>query len=107
MSNASEIKERIHIAERKRKESIYAECDKRGLSRRYADNFYFRIVETPLKHTKSIIEESARVTKYNANTKEHLSQLKTLLEIMLETHPQHPKATEWEKSLKLLDNNKA
>lgn len=86
-------------------EGIYAECDKRGLSRLFAHAHYFRMVETPLKHTKSVIEEGTRVEKYNAPTKEILSQLKTMLEIMLDTNPKHPKATEWEQSLKLLDNN--
>ena len=105
LSNASEIKQRLHEAAQKRMESIYAECDKKGLSRRYADNFYYRMTENPLKHTKSVVEESAKASKYNKNTKEHLSQLKTMLEIMLDTHPKHPKATEWEQSLKLLDNN--
>ena len=86
-------------------ERIYVECDKKGLSRRFADNFYYRLTENPLKHTKSVIEESTKASQYNANTKEHLSQLKTMIEIMFVTNPGHPKATEWEQSLKLLDNN--
>lgn len=87
--------------------SIYAECDKRGLSRRFADNFYYRLAENPLNHTKSVIEEREKTSKHKTNVKEHLLQLKTMLEIMLDTHPKHPKATEWKQSIKLIDNNNA
>lgn len=81
--------------------SIYAKCDKRGLARRVADSFYWRIVETPLLHTKSIIDINARSLKYN--DKESISQLKILLEIMLETHPEHPKAPEWKQCIELIE----
>lgn len=103
LSNASEIKQRLHEVAQKRMESIYAECDKRGLPRRVADSCYWRIVETPLMHTKSVIDSHAKASKYN--NKESILQLKTLLEIMLVTHPQHSKANEWEQSLNLLANN--
>ena len=101
LSNIRELKQRISKAEEKRMESIYAECDKRGLARRFADSFYWRVVETPLLHTKSVIDSNARASKYN--NKESVSQLKTFLKIMLETHPEHHKALEWKQCIKLIE----
>lgn len=101
MSSIREIKKRLSKAEEKRMEIIYAECDKRGLARRVADSFYWRIVETPLMHTKSVIDSNARASKYN--NKGSISQLKTLLEIMLDTHPEYPKAPEWKQCIELIE----
>lgn len=101
LSSIRELKQRISKTEEKRMGSIYAECDKRGLARRVVDSFYWRIVETPLLHTKSVIDSNARSPKYN--NKESLSQLKILLEIMLKTHPEYPKAPEWKQCIELIE----
>lgn len=77
--------------------AIYEKCDEKGIPRCYADSFYYRLMETPLKHTENAL---------SANNKKYvnlagLTRLKSLLEILLEVMPDHEKADEWHESIKL------
>ena len=93
MNKANEVRERLQKAQFERMNNIYLKCEEKGLRSGFADNFYYRITESPLKHTKNVLQHS---------TAEGIFQLKTFLEIMLEVMPEHEKAKEWKESIKLL-----
>ena len=82
----------MKLAEAERMKDIYEGCAETGLSKRFADAFYFRITEFPLKHTKNVIA-----------TKGDVKSLKMYLQIMLDKRPNDPKVEEWKRSLALIE----
>lgn len=77
---------------------VYLKCDSRGISRSYADSFYYRVTESPLKHAQNIIDNS----KNKYSNKAAISRLISFLEVMLEVMPNHTKKEELEKAIALL-----
>ena len=91
MNNVEQLLKRMELAEVKRMKDVYEGCAETGLPKRFADAFYFRITESPLKHTKSVIAAKGDVTS-----------LKLYLQIMLDKRPNDPKVEEWKQSLALI-----
>lgn len=102
MSSAKAVRERLKKAEEQRMKDIFDECDKKGLEKRFADAFYYRITESPLAQTKSMIENVRRNGKFSEESENNLKSWKTYLEIMLEQSPNHKNAKEWKDSIALI-----
>ena len=91
MNNVEQLIDRMKLAETERMKDVYEGCAETGLPKRFADTFYFRITEFPLKQTKSVIAAKGDV-----------ASLKLYLQIMLDKRPNDPKAEEWRQSLTLI-----
>ena len=91
MNDAKELIKRMKLAEVERMKDVYEGCVETGLSKRFADTFYFRITESPLRHTKNVIAAKGDV-----------KSLKMYLQIMIDKRPNDPKVEEWRQSLDLI-----
>lgn len=96
----SSLIERIQKDNEERMGKIYAECDSRGFPRRYADAFYFRLIQYPIAHTKNVLALKESKNKYFDI--DSISKLKTLLEIMIISYPESEKLEEWKQCLELI-----
>ena len=104
LTEVERFRERLRKEEAEKYKDIYAECDKRGLSREYAKDFYYRMIQFPIEQTKTVILlYNKDASKDKTVGKKKLKEWKTYLEIMVKTHPKHEKAEDFKKGIKLIE----
>lgn len=104
LSSIEEIKNRMKKAEHDRMKDIYSACKKNGLSERFADLMYYRMILNPLEQTETIIANIERSSSYSV--KSNLDEWEKYIRIMMELYPKHEKFADWKESLKVIENNK-
>lgn len=104
LNETSELWKRLKAAEYARMKDIYEKCDEKGLSRYFADSLYYRMIQNPMKQTKSLI--GLRESNNPYFSEDNLKKWGVYLEIMLELLPKHEKAGEWKESQRLMEQHK-
>lgn len=101
MSKIREWQEKARKAEEERIGDIYNECVKRGCDIRFLKNFDSRIWLYPIEQTTVFLDRRKNAKEVVA-VDNHLKQWKFYLQVIIEKRPNHEKADEWKKALKML-----
>lgn len=97
MSNIQGIREKLKEQEENRMGKVYAECERRGCARAFAESFIARAELYPMKQTLAFLES-------NATHEDHIKQWNILILVLIEQKPTSGKHDEWERCLKVLKN---
>ena len=101
MSDLNAWKKRIKDDEEKRVGDIYSECVERGCDLRFLKAFDTRMWLFPIEQTKAFLDVQ-KDGKYSTGVDNRLKQWKIYLQVIIEKRPNHEKADEWKKALKML-----
>lgn len=93
LTNAEKSIQRLKAKENARIGDVYAECEKRGCPRHFAETFNTRVETSPFEQTKAFI---------TLGQKEKINNWRIYLEVMLDLRPEHPKHNEWKKAIALI-----
>ena len=97
-----EIKKRNDEQEQRRIGDIYSECIRRGCKEDFLKAFDGRIWLYPVEQTVAFLD-SRNDAKEAASVDNLLKQWKIYLQVIVDKRPNHQKANEWEKALKMLE----
>lgn len=97
MSNIQELRKKLKAQEENRMGKVYAECERRGCARAFAESFITRAELYPMKQTLAFLENKTV-------HEEHLKQWGILILVLIAQKPTAGKHDEWERCLKVLKN---
>ena len=101
------LKERLETSKQQNYEAfkdIYEYCEKNGCNKNFVDTFRARMFISPVPQTRAFMESVERNYKYSFDPVGKLNKWRVFLLALVELRPEHEKAKEWKKSLKILED---